>query len=71
MAVEGTCSTVFVLTRVAFYERTHERKEEETKVELANAKQALRNGIATNDQAENYAQFKIALTKICPFNHTR
>ena len=46
----------------------------------ANAKQALRNGIATNDQAENYAQFKIALTKICkdayedelsPFNHTR
>ena len=35
MAVGGTCSAVFVLTRVAFYERTQERKEAETKVELA------------------------------------
>jgi hypothetical protein len=45
-----------------------------------NAKQSLRNGIATNDQAENYEGFKIALTKICkdaeededsPFHNTR
>ena len=46
----------------------------------ASAKQALRNGIATNDQAENYSEFKVALTKICkdadddessPFHNTR
>jgi hypothetical protein len=46
----------------------------------SNAKQSLRNGIATNDQAENYQKFKIALTKICknaeeiedsPFHRTR
>ena len=45
-----------------------------------NAKQSLRNGIATNEQAENYEGFKIALTKICkdaeedgdsPFHNTR
>ena len=45
-----------------------------------NAKQSLRNGIATNDQAEKYEGFKIALTKICkdaeededsPFHNTR
>ena len=46
----------------------------------ANAKQSLRNGIATNDQAENYRLFKIAIRKICkdaeedgssPFHNTR
>jgi hypothetical protein len=46
----------------------------------SNAKQSLRNGIATNDQAENYAKFKIALKNICneaendlmsPFHNTR
>jgi hypothetical protein len=36
-----------------------------TTKKYANAKQALRNGIATNDQAEKYEQFKVALTKIC------
>lgn len=46
----------------------------------SNAKQSLRNGIATNDQAENYSKFKIALKNICkeaekdltsPFHNTR
>ena len=36
-----------------------------TTKKYANAKQALRNGIATNAQAEKYEQFKVALTKIC------
>ena len=40
------------------------RKNQVSK-KYSNAKQSLRNGIATNDQAENYHNFKIALTKIC------
>ena len=31
----------------------------------ANSKQALRNGIATEQQAENYAEFKCRLRKLC------
>mmetsp|Transcript_5569 Transcript_5569/g.10582 ORF Transcript_5569/g.10582 Transcript_5569/m.10582 type:complete len:682 (-) Transcript_5569:443-2488(-) len=46
----------------------------------SNSKQSLRNGIATNDQAENYLKFKMALKNICkeaqhdcmsPFHNTR
>lgn len=46
----------------------------------SNAKQSLRNGIATNEQAENYAAFKAAIRQIChasekdelsPFQNTR
>ncbi len=47
---------------------------------MKTTKQALRNGIATNTQADNYQLFKIALKKICeeadgnkssPFYNTR
>eukprot|EP00978_Attheya_sp_CCMP212_P014331 scaffold36408_cov53-Attheya_sp.AAC.4 len=43
---------------------TKEKKKVVTK-KHSNVKQALRSGIATSDQAENYALFKKSLTKLC------
>jgi hypothetical protein len=55
-------------------------EEKNVSRKYSNAKQSLRNGIATNNQAANYKQFKVSLRKLCseaendlmsPFHNTR
>lgn len=40
-------------------------KAQKISKKYSNAKQSLRNGIATNDQAENYRLFKVGMNKLC------
>lgn len=53
-----TCPKVVVCDGVRLKENGTSRKH-------ANAKQALRNGIATADQVENYEEFKRRLVELC------
>ena len=84
------CPKLIICDGCRILEKNDEEQEEDDKKQKtnkitrkhANVKQALRNGIATNDQAQRYDEFKVALKRLCqdadldesqssPFQNTR